>query len=183
MTEIASSEIARAAVALARGGCWEAAGRLLDAAGTDESRESAVLALANAPDAGRSGWATFYRGLVEDRMDDPADAAAALYELALTAANDAGDDLLASYALRHLGDHADDASRGHELATRSFELRARIGFVPGALAQQVLLAAALREAGDESGFRAAVEQTLAWASALGITPIEAQCRTLLASGR
>jgi hypothetical protein len=139
-------------------------------------------ALADAPDPLRGGWATLYRGLVEDRSDDPDRAAAALYERALEAANAAGDDLLASYALRHLGDHADDASRALELANRSFEVRARIGFVPGALAQQVLLAVARREGGDEAGARSALEQTLAWASALGIGPVVDQCRALLASG-
>lgn len=253
MAEAAADEIARAAVALARGGCWDAAEKLLDAARPKGSGESAVLALAratahverdvfgggdasedalvaartalatvddasvqwdldfltlrrdytrrlrdpgqgwrdlaercaalaDAPDPRRGGWATFYRGLVEDRSDDPAGAAAELYEHALTAANAAGDDVLASYALRHLGDHAEDGSHALELANRSFELRARIGFVPGALAQQVLLAAALRDTGDEAGFRAAIEQTHAWACALGIGPVADQCRALLASG-
>jgi hypothetical protein len=253
VADVAAEEIARVAVALARGGSWDAAETLLDAAEPKDSEESAALALAratvhverdvfgggdasenvlvaartavaavddaglrwdldfltlrrdytrrlrdpgegwrdlddrctalvDAPDRRRGGWAIFYRGLVEDRSDDPQRVAAGLYERALAAANEPGDDLLASYALRHLGDHADDASRALELANRSFELRARIGFVPGALAQQVLLAAALREAGDEAGSRAALEQTLAWASALGIGPVVDQCGALLASG-
>jgi hypothetical protein len=92
-----------------------------------------------APDPVRRAWAAFYAGLIADVLRGDDDAGRACYEEALGA----GDDLVHSYALRHLGFLA-HAAGDTELARRhwerSKELRQRTGCVPLVLAQQLALA-------------------------------------------
>lgn len=129
-----------------------------------------------APDEVRRGWAEMYLGLIADNLFAERDAAPAHYRAALDA-GEAGDDLLAREALRHLGDHDHDDG-DHQSALerwrRAAELGARAGAVPGTLSQQVLLAVLARDSGDQAGAAALARETARWAGALGATHIEAQ---------
>lgn len=96
-----------------------------------------------APDPARRARAAFYVGVIDELLrGDPA-AARLAYEEALRLGEQAGDELIVSYACRHLGFHVvgdGDQDRGRELLRRSMELRQRLGCVPLALAQQLALA-------------------------------------------
>src|SRR5262249_43550504 len=70
--------------------------------------------IGQAPDEVRRGWAEFYLGAIADNLYAEHDAAPGHY-LAALRAGEAGDDLLAREALRHLGDHDHD-NADHELA-------------------------------------------------------------------
>ena len=135
-----------------------------------------------APDEGRRGWAEFYLGVIADNLFAERDVAPAHY-LAALRAGDAGDDLLAREALRHLGDHDHD-NGDHEQALdrwrRATALGARAGAVTGTLSQQLLLAALARDAGDEAGATALAREITRWAGAIGATRIEAQAAAFLA---
>src|SRR5581483_3693733 len=91
----------------------------------------------------RRARAAFYAGLIDELLrGDPA-AARLAYAEALRLGEQAGDELIMSYACRHLGFHmvADgDEDQGRELLRRSLELRQRLGCVPLVLAQQLALA-------------------------------------------
>jgi hypothetical protein len=137
----------------------------------------------DAPDGRRAGSAAFYRGLIADNLEGERAAAPAWYERALASATETGDELLASSALRHLGDHAEEAgdlARARELWERSAELRAREGFVPGVLAQQMLLAVLSRAEGDETTARAIAREVVRWAGALQIGWLRNEAAALLA---
>ena len=127
---------------------------------------------AAAPDRGRGAAATFYAGLIEDNLRGDAAAARPLFAAALAAAQEAGDDLTESEALRHLGYHlAEDGEleQARRMCDRSVELRQQAGAVPYVLSQQLLLASL--SAPEEA--RAVAGQVRRWARALGIGVLEA----------
>jgi hypothetical protein len=147
----------------------------------DISRRSDEL-IAQAPDAVRRGWAEFYRGVIADNLCGERDAAPAYY-LAALRAGEAGDDLLAREALRHLGDHDHDNADldlALERWQRATALGARAGAVAGTLSQQMLLAVCARDAGDEAGARALAGEIARWASAVGASRLETQASAFLA---
>lgn len=121
----------------------------------------------SAPSAARAGWAAFWAGVITDNIVGDPTAADVYYREALDTGESEGDDLLVSYALRHLGAHAepDTARAYHE---RSLRLRRTAGFVPGVLAEQIELAELDLKGGQrERGvFRA--EEVRDWAAAIGI---------------
>jgi hypothetical protein len=135
-----------------------------------------------APDDVRRGWACFWGGVTIDRFQERTYEAHELYEEAL-AAGEPGDPLLAREALRHLGDHDHD-NGDDEVALqrwrRSAALGAGAGFVPGTLAQQLLLAVLMRDTGDEPGAVALATEIIRWASALGLVRIAAQTEAFVA---
>lgn len=99
----------------------------------------------HAPDLGRAARAAFYAGLIDELLRRDPVAARSGYEEALRLGEEAGDELIVSYACRHLGSlasDAGDADRARTLVRRSLELRQRLGCVPLALAQQLALAEA-----------------------------------------
>ncbi|WP_020577703.1 hypothetical protein [Actinopolymorpha alba] len=137
-----------------------------------------------APAPARAGWTAFYHGLIVDVLAGDHASAPAHYEEALALAERWGDDVLASYALRHLGGHTQDAGdleRTKDLWERSTVLRQSTGFVPGALAQQILLAVLARETGDTAAASALATEIGRWARALGIEYVAAQADGLAQS--
>ncbi len=113
------------------------------AAAAEALAERAGVLRERAPDPARRARAAFYAGLIDELLrGDPA-AARLAYAEALRLGEQAGDELIMSYACRHLGFHmvADgDEDQGRELLRRSLELRQRLGCVPLVLAQQLALA-------------------------------------------
>jgi tetratricopeptide (TPR) repeat protein len=136
---------------------------------------------ADAPDVGRRAAATFYAGLIEDNLrGDPA-AGEALFAEALSAAEQAGDVLTESEALRHLGymaSESGDTDQARRQWERSLELRQRAGAVPYVLAQFLLLAGLARDAGEEAGARAVAREAGRWAHALGSGLLESQAASI-----
>jgi len=114
--------------------------------------------------------------VIADNLFAERDVAPAHYQAALRA-SDAGDDLLAREALRHLGDHDHD-NGDHELALdrwqRATVLGARAGAVTATLSQQLMLAVLARDAGDEAGATALAREISRWAGAIGATRLQAQ---------
>jgi hypothetical protein len=109
---------------------------------------------ATAPDSRRAGWAAFFGGVIADNLLDEPATAHERYALARTAAESSGDELLESYALRHLGDHAQtagDLDAAGAAWERSTSLRERLGFVPGTVAQRLTLAELRLAEGDAPG--------------------------------
>ena len=103
-------------------------------------------------------------------------AARAEFAAALAAAEEAGDDLVVSEALRHLGYHAGEAGQAEQarqMWERSAELRQRAGAVPYVLSQQLLLAGLARNGGNAEEARAVAGQVRRWARALGVDILEA----------
>jgi len=146
------------------------------------ARRAEALA-ASASDAADGGWAAFYRGLIDDNLTGDRDGAPRWLAQALDAAEQAGDDYLAGEALRHLGDHDEEAG---ELAQararweRSTELWARIGNVTGVLAQQILLAQlAIREGRPVAG-TAIAQEVSRWAGAIGLVLYQKHADALIA---
>jgi tetratricopeptide (TPR) repeat protein len=137
----------------------------------------------SAPDVAGAGWAAFYRGLIADNLIGDRDGAPAWFTQALEAAGQADDDYLAGEALRHLGDHdeeAGDLERARARWERSAELWARIGNMTGVLAQQLLLAQlAITEDRVPAGMAIASEVSR-WAGALGLALYQNQADTMLA---
>ena len=150
-----------------------------------DGREAAVIdALAAraeglraaAPDRARGAAATFYAGLIADNLRGDGGAARTAFAAALSSAQEAGDDLTVSEALRHLGYHhgeAGDREQARQMWERSAELRQRAGAVPYALSQQLLLAGLARDTGDPDQARAVAGQVRRWAQALGVSILEA----------
>ena len=131
---------------------------------------------AAAPDAGRGAAATFYAGLIADNLRGEGAAARRAFGTALAAAEEAGDDLTVSDALRHLGDHHGedgDVERARQMWERSAELRQRAGAVPYVLSQPLLLAGLARNTGDLEQARVVAGQVRRWARALGVGILEA----------
>ena len=146
------------------------------------ARRAEALA-ASASDVAAAGWAAFYRGLIDDNLTGDRDGAPRWLAQALDAAEQTGDDYLAGEALRHLGDHDEEAG---ELAQararweRSTELWARIGNMTGVLAQQLLLAQlAIREGRPAAG-TAIAQEVSRWAGALGLVLYQKHADALLA---
>jgi len=128
-----------------------------------------------APDQRHAAAATFYAGLIEDNLRGDSAAGRSLFAQALTEAEQAGDDLVISEALRHLGYHAGEAGhpdQARQMWERSTELRQRAGAVPYVLSQQLLLAGLARETGDRDAARVLAGQVRGWARALGIGLLE-----------
>jgi hypothetical protein len=103
-------------------------------------------------DVGR--WATFWHAVaLENLRGEPAPAGAG-YERARLLARDAGDPLLESYAVRHLGAQAHwerhDLDQALPLLRRSAALRAACGARPHVAAAQAMLVAALGPDDPES---------------------------------
>ena len=120
--------------------------------------------------------ATFYAGLIADNLRGDGGAARTAFAAALSSAQEAGDDLTVSEALRHLGYHhgeAGDREQARQMWERSAELRQRAGAVPYALSQQLLLAGLARDTGDPDQARAVAGQVRRWAQALGVSILEA----------
>jgi hypothetical protein len=82
-----------------------------DAAVIDDLAARADGLRAAAPDRGRGAAATFYAGLIADNLRGDEAAARVEFAAALVAAEEAGDDLTVSEALRHLGYHAAEAGQ------------------------------------------------------------------------
>ena len=136
-----------------------------------------------APDDGRRGWASMCLGWFADNLVGDRAEAPAHYTEALALGRRVDDPLLVFEAQRHLGDHAHDA--GDLAATlaawqESAAEAARGGHVLGVLAQQVLLAVAARDGGDEAGARALATEALRWARAVGAVRLTGQLTDFLA---
>jgi tetratricopeptide (TPR) repeat protein len=143
----------------------------------DRLASRAASLRASAPDSERATAATFYAGLIEDNLRGDGDAARSIFASALTAAEEAGDDLTVSDALRHLGYHASeagDAGQARQMWERSAEQRQRAGAVPYVLSQQLLLAGLARDTGDPDAARTVAREVGRWAHALGVTLLESQ---------
>ena len=158
-----------------------------------DGREAAVIdALAaraeglraTAPDRARGAAATFYAGLIADNLRGDGAAARTAFAAALSSAQEAGDDLTVSEALRHLGYHhgeAGDTEQARQMWERSAELRAAGG--RGAVCRcpsSCCWPGWPGTAGTRTGARVAV-QVRRWAHALGVGLLESQA-ALLAEG-
>jgi tetratricopeptide (TPR) repeat protein len=144
--------------------------------GRDPGR-AAALALraealaASASDVADGGWAAFYRGLIGDNLTGDRAGAPRWLDRALEAAGQAGDDYLAGEALRHLGDHDEEAGELEQARARwerSAQLWARAGNVTGVLAQQILLAQLAVTEGRPAAGTAIAREVSRWAGALGL---------------
>jgi len=128
----------------------------------------AVALRDSAPDDARRGRASFYGGIIHDLLrGDPA-AGRAMYEAAREWAAAAGDELIVSYALRHLGYlamQAGDLNAARADLVRSLELRMRLGCVPQVLAQYLALAELAQLTGDSGWAHAVAELVRDWANA------------------
>jgi len=128
-----------------------------------------------APDLRHAAAATFYAGLIEDNLRGDSAAGQSLFARALAEAERAGDDLVISEALRHLGYHAGEAGhadQARQMWERSTELRQRAGAVPYVLSQQLLLAGLALDTGDRDAARVLAGQVRGWARAVGIGLLE-----------
>lgn len=146
-------------------------------------RRQATTLRDDAPADPRRGWAEFYLGVIADNVFGEREAAPAHYTAALKVAEQYDDDLLAFEALRHLGDHTRDD--GDEALTRQQWERsawhaARAGAVRPALAQQMLLAVAARDRGDEAGAVLLAGEIARWAGAIGARRVVAEAEAFLA---
>jgi tetratricopeptide (TPR) repeat protein len=156
-----------------------------DTAVIDDLAARAAGLHAAAPDRSRGAAATFYAGLVEDNLRGDVTAARKAFAAALAAAQEAGDGLTESEALRHLGyHHGEDGEveQARQMWERSAELRQRAGAVPYTLSQQLLLAGLARDAGDREEARAVAGQVRRWARALGIGVLESGAAELSQPG-
>jgi hypothetical protein len=136
-----------------------------------------------APDAASAGWAAFYRGLISDNLIGDRDRAPRWLAHALEAAEQTGDDYLAGEALRHLGDHdeeAGDLEQARLRWERSAELWARAGNMAGVLAQQLLLAQLAISEGKAAAGSAIAQEVSRWAGAVGLALVQKQADALLA---
>ena len=146
----------------------------------DELAEWADALREKAPDGVRRGMACFYGGLIADNLLGKHETAFANYTEALGEGD--GDDLLASFALRHLGDHAHtagDLALARQQWERSTELRQKVGHLLGALAQQALLAVLLRDEGDTAGSRALATEVNRWSEQVGLAFLSQQTADLM----
>jgi tetratricopeptide (TPR) repeat protein len=135
-----------------------------------------------APDDVRRAAVTFYRGLIADHFLGNPEEAVKHYTDSLTLCEATGDTLQASYAHRHLGDHAQMAgdlalARAH--TERSTELRQQAGHLPGTLAQQVILATLAQAEGHPDAAQAIATETNRWARQLGLTFVVDQTSALM----
>ena len=145
--------------------------------------DRAEALMRSAPDVAGAGWAAFYRGLIADNLIGDRDGAPAWFTQALEVAGQADDDYLAGEALRHLGDHdeeAGDLERARARWERSAELWARSGNMTGVLAQQLLLAQLAVTEGRAPAGLAIAREVSRWAGALGLVLYQNQADALLA---
>ena len=157
-----------------------------DPARLAELARRAEALMRSAPPAAGAGWAAFYRGLIADNLIGDRDSAPAWFTQALEAAGQADDDYLAGEALRHLGDHdeeAGDLERARARWERSAQLWAGIGNMTGVLAQQLLLAQLAVTEGRAPAGLAIAGEVSRWAGALGLVQYQNQADTLLAAAR
>ena len=130
-------------------------GRRVEDARELELFERAAELYGRLGDARGESEAVFWVGAFHQVVRDDTEAAVPAFERALDLANQAGDRLTASYALRHLGfvDHVagrlDEARACFEESTR---LRRELGFLPGVAANLIGLAylAAQQERRDDA---------------------------------
>jgi hypothetical protein len=156
--------------------------------GHDPARLAALARRAEAlvpaaPDVASAGWAAFYRGLISDNLIGDRDRAPRWLAQALEAAEQSGDDYLAGEALRHLGDHdeeAGDLEQARLRWERSAELWARAGNMAGVLAQQLLLAQLAISEGKAAAGCAIAQEVSRWAGAVGLALCQKQADALLA---
>jgi hypothetical protein len=153
-------------VVSAEGGpSWGPSGR--DPAVLDDLATRAAALRERAPDAARRAGAAFYAGLIADNLRGEAAGGQAAYSDALRLGEEAGDELIMSYALRHLGylaSQAGDATAGREMLQRSMELRQRAGCLPLVLAQQLALAELAHDGGDTAWAGVVAGQVRTWAA-------------------
>ena len=155
--------------------------------GRDENASATLAGRAvqlgeSAPDDSRRGSVSFYAGLIADNLRGRGDEAFAYFASALQLGEKSGDELLASLALRHLGDHAHtagDLALAREQWERSTELRQKVGHLLGALAQQALLAVLLRDEGDLPGSRVLATEVNRWARQVDLPFLVSQTDALL----
>ena len=136
-----------------------------------------------APDDGRRGWALMCLGWIDDNLRGDRVTSPSYYLDALAAARTVGDDLMVFEAQRHLGDHAhDDGDHDAAVAAweESTEAAARAGHVSGVLAQQLLLAVLVRDAGNEAGAVALAREVGRWSGQLGAVQRVRQVEEFLA---
>ncbi|MEV4262935.1 hypothetical protein [Kribbella sp. NPDC049584] len=148
--------------------------------------ERARQLIADAPDDARRGAVTFYAGVMADNLYSRPEEAFAHYTTAYQLGEKAGDELLMSLALRHLGDHAHtagDLALARQLWERSTELRQKVGHLLGALAQQTLLAVLLRDEGDTAGSQALAAEVNRWATQVDLKFIVQETAALMADRR
>jgi hypothetical protein len=146
-----------------------------DAGVIEDLAARAARLRAAAPDAGRAAAVIFYTGLIDDNLRGDPVAAGWAFSSALAEAEEAGDTLTVSEALRHLGyqaSEAGDADQARQMWERSREQRQQTGAVPFVLSQQLLLAGLARDAADPAGARAVALEVHHWARALGIGILE-----------
>ncbi len=156
---------------------------LVAGARTDDGLAAQAESLAaTAPDDARRATILFYRGLIADNLLTLPDEAFKHYTDSLTLCEKTGDILQASYAHRHLGDHAHtagnlpEARRHWQLST---EQRQAAGHVPGTLAQQALLAVLTRDEGNPTAAAAIATETNRWSQQLNLTYVTTQTNALL----
>jgi tetratricopeptide (TPR) repeat protein len=156
--------------------------------GRDPARAAALTRraeelAASAPGEADAGWAAFYRGLISDNVTGDRAGAPRWFARALEAAGQAGDDYLAGEALRHLGDHDEEAGELEQARARwerSAELWARTGNVTGVLAQQILLAQLAVTDGRPAAGAAIAREVSRWAGALGLVLYQKHADAVLA---
>lgn len=92
-----------------------------------------------------TGWATFWLGVLADNINKDPDAAKTAYRQALGHAQEHGDAMLESYAVRHIGAHLleQDREQGIAQLRRSYHLRASLGARPQTAAAALTLAGEL----------------------------------------
>ncbi|MFE0464025.1 hypothetical protein ACFW1A_32700 [Kitasatospora sp. NPDC058965] len=131
----------------------------------ERAREEFTAATA---DPRLTGWAVFWLGVLADNVDEDPEVAEPAYRDALGHAQQHGDALLESYALRHLGDHLLDRDReqGITLLRRSYDLRASLGARPQTAAAALTLAGELPPGTEADHLRATAAGT---AADLGLT--------------
>lgn len=148
-----------------------------DPAVLSELAERAGRLASRATGPGRAARAAFYGGIIADNLRGEPQRAEELFAQALAAAEEAGDDAIASEALRHLGGCAQargDLQQARAHWERSAGLAARAGWVPLTLAQQALLAELAAEEGDPARAAALAAEVQRWAHALGLGRLAAQ---------
>jgi hypothetical protein len=151
---------------------WGPEGR--DLAVLDQLAARAVALRDRAPDRARQARAAFYAGLIADNLRGDAVAGREFFEQARLAGEEAGDDLIVSYALRHLAfglAQSGDVAQAKLMNERSMELRQQVGCVPHVLAQQLALAELAQtlpasEGGGAAWAAAVAGLVLTWARGL-----------------
>jgi hypothetical protein len=146
-----------------------------------EFTERAATLHATAPSPGRAGWAAFWRGIVTENIAGDDSGADPHYAEALALGEQHGDDILTSYALRHLGAHADPET-ARDYHVRSRRLRQVAGFVPSALAEQLMLAELEIQAGQGETGRVLAGEVCEWATALGLDGLAGFAKQLASEG-